>query len=195
MKNTKKKMNPILWFLFAIVIPLVVAGTLTVVILTFTGVDVLGWAKDKGSNIPVVSSFIKTDEEVEAEEQQEKLESTITKQKEEITSLEESVNNLESAIDQFELDIIKLENKESSEVNASEENEEKVEAVDTVKTLSASFKKMNKKQAALIFQDLDKTIAVSLMQELPNDVRGGILEAMDPKQAADLAKLFVNSTE
>lgn len=182
-------MNPILWFLFAIVIPVGIAIILTIVILSVVGVNV-------ASKIPVVSSFVQTDEEVSDEKDWERLEETIANQKKEITELKDDVNNLEQEIEQMELDDIKYKNEEASEANAEKEmvggeSQEK----NTVKKISASFKKMKKKQAALIFQDLEKDIALSLMEELPNDVRGGILEAMDPKQAAELAELYIRSNE
>ena len=38
---------------------------------------------------------------------------------------------------------------------------------------------------------LFRSVAISVLEELPNDVRGGILEAMDAKLAAELAELFL----
>lgn len=96
----------------------------------------------------------------------------------------------------MEQEIVKLENRNQSEEQLLEENDEDVQTKeDIIKKLSASFKKMKKKQAALIFQDLDKEIAISLLHELSNDVRGGILEAMEPQKAAELTELFIDSIE
>ncbi|HLQ98145.1 MAG TPA: hypothetical protein VK135_05590, partial [Candidatus Dormibacteraeota bacterium] len=63
LSNKQKKTNPILWFLFAIVIPVIIALILTFIILMATGTDISGWAKNTGSKIPVISSFITTEEE------------------------------------------------------------------------------------------------------------------------------------
>src|SRR5690625_5512256 len=64
MRNlNKKSVNPFLWFIFAIVIPVIIIISLTVLVLAIAGFDVSGWTKDKASNIPIVSSFITTEEE------------------------------------------------------------------------------------------------------------------------------------
>lgn len=192
MSNKQKKTNPVLWFLFAIVLPIIIAFILTLIILTAAGADVSGWAKQTGSKIPVISSFITTEEEKGYKIEIEKAERKISDQQIEIETLTNEINNLESIIEQLKQDIVKIENKTSNDEKMNEENNNVLEQQKSqLKDLSASFKKMNKKQAALIFQDLDKDVAISVLEELPNDVRGGILEAMDSKLAAELAELFL----
>lgn len=192
-RNKKKKTNPILWFLFAIVIPIIIALILTLIILAFSGVDVAGWAKNTGSKIPVISSFITTEEEKEYQQEIEKAEAKIVNQQAEIETLTAEIANLEFQVEQLEQDIVKVENRGLNEgIEATENESEADEQASQLKKLSASFKEMDKKQAALIFQDLDKELAISVLQELPNDIRGGILEAMDSKQAVKLVELFVN---
>lgn len=192
MSNKQKKTNPVLWFLFAIVLPIIIAFILTLIILTAAGADVSGWAKQTGSKIPVISSFITTEEEKGYKIEIEKAERKISDQQIEIETLTNEINNLESIIEQLKQDIVKIENKTSNDEKMNEENNSVLEQQKSqLKNLSASFKKMNKKQAALIFQDLDKDVAISVLEELPNDVRGGILEAMDSKLAAELAELFL----
>lgn len=196
MTSKRKKMNPILWFLFAIVIPVLIALSLTVVVLSAAGFNVMGWMKGAATNIPVVSSFVKTDEEIEEEKLEEKLRSIISEQADEIEQLTQAIGNLEATIEQQDQEMIKLENKIDSEEKLLEENDEELKTnEDTIKKLSASFKKMKSKQAALIFEDLDIDIAISLLHNLSNDVRGGILEAMEPKKAAELTELFIESIE
>lgn len=196
MNNQQKKMHPILWFLFAIIIPVLIAISLTIVVLSAAGFNVVGWMKETGSNIPVLSSVIKTDEEIKHEQIEQKLQDTITSQSEEIEQLTQHIENLEANIDQLEKEIIKLENKNQNEEKRLEEDEENLNLqADTIKKLSASFKKMNKKKAALIFQDLNTDIAISLLHELSNDVRGEVLEAMEPKQAAELSEKFIDSLD
>lgn len=193
-KNNKKKSNPIVWFLFAVIIPLVVIIGLIVVILSFTNFSTMDWVKEKGKDIPVISSFIPSEEEKNDKQAMERAEETIAKQKDEITDLHEQITNLESIIDELEQDIIKLENKYESEDSLLEEGTE-VEERDTIKTMSASFRKMKSKQAALIFQDLEVDIALEILEQLPNDTRGGILEAMEPKKAAQLTEMFIKKNE
>src|SRR5690625_5003539 len=114
-ENNQKKRNPILWILFAVIIPLLIVSFLAVVILNLVGVDVNSWVKEKGSTIPVVSSFIETDEEKELKRQLEQANETIQNQDEEIDVLNQEIQHLENMLDDLELEIEKLENKNKSE--------------------------------------------------------------------------------
>src|SRR5699024_11702267 len=64
-------MNPFLWFLIAIIIPILFALILAYIIFSMAGVNVSSWVKDKASTIPVVSSMIITDEEKSLEHRSE----------------------------------------------------------------------------------------------------------------------------
>lgn len=190
--TNNKKMNPILWFLFAIVIPAIVAIVLIVVILSIAGVNVKDWAKQTGANIPIVSSFIETEEAQNIEELEERLDHITKKKDTEIEDLNQTIENLESIIERLEQDKIKLENKYEGETNL-EESADPDESKDekSLKTVSSSFRKMNNKQAALIFEKLEKDVAISILEELSNDVRGNILEAMEPELAAELTERLI----
>src|SRR5690625_3007689 len=104
--NKQKRTNPILWFLFAIVIPIIIALVLTFIILTATGVDVTGWAKNTGSKIPVLSSFITTEEEKDFQNKMNKAEQKIADQQAKIESLTNEISKLEFTIEQLEHDIV-----------------------------------------------------------------------------------------
>lgn len=189
--NQNNKKNPILWLLFVVVLPTIIAGVIIVSILMLAGVDVGGWIKEA----PVISSFVKSDEEIEDEDSLLKAQEKIAEQAEEIEALNIEIKGLEDNIEQQEQDIVKLENKNNSEDNLLKEDmndgEDGEVEVNTIKKMASSFRKMQSKQAALIFEDLDNDIALELLEELSNDVRGSILEAMEPKKAAELTKLFV----
>ena len=190
-KDYQKRTNPILWFLFAIVIPIIVAGILTIIVLNIAGVNVSGWAKETGSKIPVVSTFITTDKEKDIQETIDKAQAKVADQEIELKDLNQHVTDLEETIELLEREVIKLENS-NREVDAPIEDDQGIVAI---KSMAASFKKMNKKQAALIFQELDDEKAIAMLKELPNDVRGGILESMDPKTAAKLTNNLINSED
>lgn len=191
-KDNNKKTNPILWFIFAIIIPLIIAITVTIFILILTGVDVKGWVKETASKVPVVSTFIKTDEEILQEEKSEKADGKILEQQEEIAILNKEVTDLKVTIEGLEQDIIKAKNAQKVEGDTVEQQGADQDKANTsLKAMASSFKKMNKKQAALIFSDLDTETAITMLKEMPNDVRRGILEAMDAKEAATLMKRFI----
>jgi len=186
MNSKTNKMNPVLWFLFAIIIPMIITALLTMTVLSAAGVNVFGWLKTTGTNIPVVSTFIKTDEELKIEESRKEMETTISDQRNKISQLNDQINDLESMIDHLEQEINTLETSHEKEDHPENFDDKS----DTLNKLTSSFKKINKKQAALIIQDLDPELAILLLDELSNDARGGILEAMDPEQAAVLTELY-----
>jgi len=182
-KIQKKKMNPFLTIIFAVILPLIVALVLAVIVLSFLGIDVASWTEDKLTKTPIVSSFVKTDDEKALIAKLEKADETIRIQKEMIVELEDEVEQLEGQIDNMEIEMTKLEN------GSTEEDEKEVtdleEDVD-IKKLASSFRKMEKEQAANIVSNLSVTTAVLLLSNVSPDVRGEILEAMEPQAAANL---------
>lgn len=190
-------MNPFLWFLFAIVFPILIAGTLMIIVLSAAGFPVTDWMKKTGSNIPVVSTFIKTDEEKGYEITIERLNKTIDKQKDEIEQLQQMVEDLTFMVSQLEDENLKLENKIESEEQLSNDDEENDETAETesIKKLTSSFRKMNKKRAASIIAELDESLATHVLQELSSDTRGKILEAMDAEKAAVLTQRMLTIEE
>ncbi|MUK89913.1 hypothetical protein GMD78_16200 [Ornithinibacillus sp. L9] len=193
-KEEKKKMNPILWFLFAIVIPVIIAISITVIAFAIAGVNVLDWAKEKGNNLPVVNTFITTEEEAEAEQNEEKVQSMIAEKDSEIEGLMSEVATLEGVIDQLEQEILKLEN--TLEQNSLEQEDEQMleEDLDTVHEMANSFKEMNSKRAARLVEQLEQNIAVSIFKELASEDRGAILAEMDPEIAAEITELFMQDS-
>src|SRR5699024_1428650 len=179
-KQKKDKMNPLLWFLFAIIIPGIVVITVTTIILSIAGINVVDWAKKAGSNIPVVSSLVTEDEKTG--NQQEKRTNVVNEKKdEEIAALNVEISNLETTVENLEQDIIKLENREETKQNAKKDIDGEYEAEEAVKKTASSSTKMDIEQATFIFQSLDKETALAIMQELSNDPRREDLETKDPK--------------
>lgn len=192
-KSKKKSMNPFLWIVFAIIIPLIIVSTLTVFILNMAGVDVTGWFKNTASNIPVVSNFITTEEEQAVEDEIKKLTEMIEEKDLEITRLQTLSEDLETTISRLNQQILKLENEIASRDELAEQEEElEVENNESLKQIVSSYESMKTKHAAIIIQNLENDLAIDILKELPNDRRGKILEAMDPERVAELTKLFVN---
>ncbi len=192
--NEKKKTNPILWFLFAIVLPVIIALSIIIIVLNVAGFNVFGWMKDTASHIPVVSSFVKTDEEISYEQEIERLQVTIANKDDEIEKLTQTIDEMELTIEELEYKVIQLEHSQQSEEQLKEEDTEANQTIDDyVKKLASSIKNMRNKQAALIFQDLTTDTAITLLHELSNEDRAGVLEEMDPTQAAELIEQFLSS--
>lgn len=189
-KEIKEKRNPFLFFLFAVVIPLIIVSVITVVILSLVGVNVTGWVKDKGSNLPVVSSFVTSEEEDRLQKQLEKANETIANQTEEMDVLNKEIESLEAIREDLEMDITRLENRNQSEENLLEDSEP-AEA-EELKQVAASFRKMDPESAAQIVQNLERASAVEILAHLSGDVRGNILAEMEPRQAAEILEALMN---
>lgn len=186
-KREKKKMNPFVWVVFAIILPLFITSVIVLLALSFFNVDVFGWAKEKGSTVPVVSSFIKTDEEEELTKELEQAEKIIENQQEEIEELQQELESLESINSRQEQDIAKLE-KSLEEEDLSDDPDGESPREKSVKQTAASFRKMDHEKAADIIQNLEQEAALSILQQLSNDVRGNILEQMESKKAAEFTE-------
>lgn len=189
-EENKKKTNPILWILFAIVIPLMVVSVIAVFVLSLVGVDVTGWMKEKGSNIPVVSSLVTTDEEKDLQRQLEQANETIESQAEEIEALNQEIEHLEGIIEDLELDMERIENRNESEESLLEDSDLTDE--EEMKRVASSFRKMDPESAAQIIQNLDQTNAIAILSNLSGDVRGDILAEMEPRQAAEIMTAMLN---
>lgn len=189
-EENKKKTNPILWILFAIVIPLMVVSVIAVFVLSLVGVDVTGWMKEKGSNIPVVSSLVTTDEEKDLQRQLEQANETIESQAEEIEALNQEIEHLEGIIEDLELDMERIENRNESEESLLEDSDLTDE--EEMKRVASSFRKMDPESAAQIIQNLDQTNAIAILSNLSGDVRGDILAEMEPRQAAEIMTAMMN---
>src|SRR5690625_1878637 len=97
MKNNKERRNSIVWFLFAIVVPMMVALILLFFVLQIAGVDTGGWMKDKLSNTPV-SKLLSSSEEKEDTKKAERAEEIIENQKEEINDLTREIEDRKSVV-------------------------------------------------------------------------------------------------
>lgn len=147
-KQGKKhnKTNPILWFLFAIIIPLTLAISLTLFILNLSGVDVTGWTKDKLSQVPVVSVFVTNSETQEFENKIERTESKVEQKSSEIETLTQTKEELEAQITKLEDKISKMESEQRNDLTASVDVEEQENRdKQTYKNMASSFKKMDQK--------------------------------------------------
>ncbi|WP_042223768.1 MotE family protein [Oceanobacillus manasiensis] len=194
LKEEKKKTNPFLWFLFAIVIPLLIALVIAAIAFSMAGVNVMDWIKEKGSGVPVVSSLITEPEKESGEEALEQTAEQLTAKDEEIEQLNQQVQDMKAIIDRLEEEAIILENRnKQNEATAEMDKEEEETANSTIQTIASSFKDMDGEQAALIIQDLDNQTAISILKEVSNKVRGAILAEMEPAKAADLTKRFIDA--
>lgn len=195
-KNNKtNRVNPLTWFLIAIVIPVVFAIILAYIIFSMAGVDAAARVKDKVSTVPVVSSLVTTEEEKNYQEKNEKLQLAIDEKDNEVEQLTADVESLENVIEQLEKEVLKL--KKSADVSNEDLDSDSPDGEgnnenDSLKQTSQTFKDMDPKQAAQIIQRLKKESALSVLDNLSNKVRGKIFEEMEPEKAAELTQSLID---
>lgn len=190
--NEDKKPNMFIRILVAVVLPFIITVALTIFVLQLFGVDVLGWTEEKLAQTPIISSFVKTEDEKILSEKLDKANETIETQKKEIEDLKAQIEQLEAEIENKEMEIAKLENEKESQQNAENDAEDGTAQDVDIKKLASSFKKMDKEQAAQIIANMDIQTAVLLLSNVSSDVRGAILEEMEPQQAANIMQRMMN---
>ncbi|TRM12402.1 hypothetical protein FH966_12260 [Lentibacillus cibarius] len=186
--DQKKKSNPLLWFLFAIVLPFITVAIIAVIAFTIAGVDVAGWAKQTGSNIPGVSKMIDMDQEQREQHGNEELQEEVANKEDEVKALNRQIADLKSTIDEMEQKMEKLKNKNKT----LSEKEKSPSRTDYIQAISSSFTDMDNERAAQILQNMEQPLAITILENLSSDVRGEILEAMAPDTAADITQQFMN---
>lgn len=189
-RDKSRKVNPFLWFLFAVIIPVAVVVSLVFVILNIAGFDAFNWLKEKGSNVPIVSNMISTDDAEQQQSTEMHLQQVIEEKDEKIEELTQSMNDQEVKIQELEREITQLEKSELDNKDLEETME--LEEEDTnkkVKTVAKSYEKMAPEKAAEILENMsDQSSLVLILKEISNDSRGEILQEMDPKKAAEVTK-------
>lgn len=193
-QTEKKKMNPILWFLFAIVIPLIIVLIIIAVILSFSGFNIVDWVKKTGSNTPVISHLVTSQEEDQLAEELERLNQELQSRNEELDQLNTLNTNLEATIEELETELTKQEatiSRYESENHVDGDSEE-IESEVSLKNLAKTFEEMKPVRAADILSNMTQEEVILILKELSDDVRGGILEAMDAELAANIASEMLN---
>ena len=193
MNNEKKKMNPVLWLLFAVIIPLLIVIVIIVVILNFAGFSVMDWTKEKGSELPVISNFITSPEEDALEEEISRLTEELETQTNELEQMETYIADLETTIDQMEQEAEQEELGSPPDEPAEQEEESVAGETDkSLRDMAKTFEKMKAAGAAAILAKMDEEQIVLILNELPSDARGDILQAMEAELAAKLAAKMLN---
>ena len=186
-QTEKKKINPILWFLFAVVIPLIIVLVIIIVILNFAGFNVVDWTIEKGKDYPIIEKLISYREEKDLEQEVLHLKPELDAKSEELEQAESQISDLEEEILQLNQEI---ESKEEIINSYESEEAEKLQISETenqsIKEIASSFEEMKAGRAAEILSNLEQQEVILIMTELPHDVRGEILQAMEPEFAATI---------
>jgi flagellar protein FlbB len=186
-----EKESRLQWFLLIIVIPALFAITLTVIIMTVAGVNVMDAVKTYTNNIPIISQYI------DVQKMQKKLGATIEKQNEMIAKQKKQIRSLENQLSakQQEVDQLKqeLENLQQSKPFA-EETAAEDETV-TVEDIANIYNTMSEKNAAAILTTMSESDVFTILSALDSDKAAAILEKMPPDQAAKYTSMLARRAE
>lgn len=192
-------------FLYMFLIPfLFTAALLGVMMQVFFGYDVLGGMQRIGNSIPVVKTIVPdppgtTDPAVEA--------TAVPSAVPEATKPDEAaatrIAELEGQLKQASAD---LKEREDSIVKLQEELKKAKEQLDTstisneeydkrIRDLSDMYAKMTPTKAAPILESMTASEAALILGQMKMDVRGKLLERMNPKTATDLTALLKDSVK
>jgi|SRR5690625_205326 len=186
--NQKEKSNPFVWITLFIFIPLIIIVVLVIGILFMADGDVIGWAKKQGSDLPVISNFIKPDEDIQLEDKLLKAEQIIASQAEEMEILENENKQFEE-----ELERLKIENKKYEKaIEDMPINIEDLDELSEYEDAAASVRKMEPNSAASILENVENQRAANILSILSGKVRGEILAEMNPEIAATITELLIN---
>jgi len=186
----KKKMNPVLWILFAIIIPLIIVIVIICVVLGLAGFSVFDWAEE--NDIPVISSLVSSEEDTNTEQEEERMTSLLTSKDEEIEQLNLEINDLQTNLTELEQELLKSENvSEPAEEADAALSEDNPSSDDSVKQIVTSFEEMDSESAAAIIGHMDQEEALVILQAISNDIRGEILQEMEPELAAEFTALLM----
>lgn len=186
----KKKMNPILFTLFAIIMPLIFVIVIVSVIMGLAGFNVIDWAKEKGSDIPIVSNILPAGEELDTQKEIERLTSILHDRDAEIEQFNTQIEDLETNLAELEREKM-IQEQSTVQQDDLEVTAEDADPADQIKQVAKTYEEMKSKNAAAILELMNRDEAISILEEIPNDVRGEILQNMDVEIAADITRLLM----
>ncbi|OIJ17988.1 hypothetical protein BKP45_19950 [Anaerobacillus alkalidiazotrophicus] len=170
-----------------IFIPIMFAILLFSIILSFMGISVVDQAKQVASNIPVLSNYVKTEDQIIAEEEKaniDELMAIINARETELSLLEQTLSTKEeeilSLLNEIEILMGQLEEKKETQL------EVKTEYIEIAKL----YETMSAKNAANILTQLSGDEAAIHLSFIKIDARAAILAKMAPDKAAELISLL-----
>ncbi|WP_139193114.1 MotE family protein [Anaerobacillus alkalilacustris] len=190
LKNTEQKYSKFQWFVMVIFIPIMFAILLFSIILSFMGISVVDQAKQVASNIPVLSNYVKTEEQIIADEEKgniDELMAIINARETELALLEQKLltkeEEVQSLLNEIEILMDQLEEKKDIHLEVKTEYTE----------IAKLYETMSAKNAANILTQLSDDEAAIHLSFIKIDARAAILAKMTPDKAAELISLLSNN--
>lgn len=188
--NQTKKISFLQW-LFLIIIPLILAITITFIILSILDLKPGAKVKEFANQIPVVNQWVTTDEEAEIERRENILQNQITTLEQDKLDLETNLSIQEAELDQLNQEIARLTHQLEQALTEAESQVQQ-ELDDGLNKVVNTYQEMSAKNAAQILAELNHAEAVQILAKLDEEQQAAILSALDPETAASYTRLLMN---
>ena len=187
MNKKEQQYSKIQWFFLVIFIPIVFAIILFSIILSFMGVNVIDQTKQVASNVPILSNYVKTEEQILEEEEKaniDELTAKLNQREIEIGRLETTVNSkeekIESLLDEIDLLMSQLAELQDAQLEVFADYEE----------IGKLYEAMAPQNAARIISELPDDQAAVHLSFMKTDTKADILAQLPPAEAAQLISLI-----
>lgn len=187
MKNEEQQYSKIQWFFMVIFIPIVFAMILFAVVLNFMGISVIDQAKQVASNVPILSNYVQTDEQLSEEAEMANVEELTTIANAREREIDQLKNNIESKeieiqalLDEIKMLMAELEQKQEAQLSVTKEYDD----------IAKMYVAMSAKNAASILSEMPEEEAAIQLSFIKTDARASILAKMSPEKAAQLIMLI-----
>ncbi|GAA4060075.1 MotE family protein [Amphibacillus indicireducens] len=188
--NQTKKTSFLQW-LFLIIIPLILAITITFIILSILDLNPGAKVKEFANQIPVVNQWVTTDEEAEIERRENILQNQITTLEQDKLDLETNLSIQEAELDQLNQEIARL-TLQLEQALTEAESQVQQELDDGLNKVVNTYQEMSAKSAAQVLAELNHAEAVQILAKLDEEQQAAILSALDPETAASYTRLLMD---
>jgi len=183
-----KKSSKFQTFILIFLVPFLAIITVALIVLNALGFNVFDLAKEYGSKIPFIGSYIETSAEVPSIEKFEQdmifLEADIQDREVKIQKLEEELNKKDEEVNELDEEIQKL------QLEIEILNEQKEENTRAFSDLVKTYENMTAKKSAAILEEMSEEEALQILSKLKSDTLAKVLEKMTPATAAKYTELL-----
>lgn len=190
MKKEEQQYSKIQWFFLVIFIPVVFAIILFSIILSLMGVNVIDQTKQVASNVPILSEYVQTEEQILEEEEKaniEELTAKLNQREIEISRLETTISRneeeIESLLEEIGLLMLQLEELQDAQFEVFTEYEE----------IGKLYEAMAAQNAARIISELPDEKAAIHLSFMNTETKAAILAQLPAEKAAQLISLISNN--
>ncbi|REJ09513.1 MotE family protein [Halobacillus trueperi] len=183
---TQKNKKSFSKIIAAIFFPLIFLITLSLIVLTLSGVNVFEEAEKYASRIPGLSTPASSEGQNSEASEMDRLQAVIANKEAEMEELQSEADSKQNQINELEQQVVQL-RADLEEAKTEDENNENSKAAE----MAQSFQEMDPEEAAPILENMNQNLAVQVLNDVASEERGEILGQMDPEAAANIASMLI----